>query len=115
MNVSHTNPDAQVNFTSIGIGKDSNEAAIFALGGFLNVMNGSDEDSITDYNQSLEIVNEQFTIEEVESFINKKLESNSDSFFNSYESTNVDYTWDEVEAETSGGFIQEMEVIEAEY
>ena len=32
MSVSHENPDAQVNFKSIGIGKDQREAAIFALG-----------------------------------------------------------------------------------
>ena len=31
MSVSHENPDAQVNFKSIGTGKDQREAAVFAL------------------------------------------------------------------------------------
>jgi hypothetical protein len=115
MKVAHENPDASVNFTAIGIGKDQKEAAIFALGSFLNVMNGISEEGISDYNEALEMVNDQYTEEEVNLFMNEKLESNSGSFFNAYESTNVDYSWDEVEDEEAVGLIQEMEIIEEEY
>ena len=115
MKVAHENTDASVNFTAIGIGKDQKEAAIFALGSFLNVMNGISEEGISDYNEALEMVNDQYTEEEVNLFMDKKLESNSGSFFNAYESTNVDYSWDEVEGEEAVGLIQEMEIIEEEY
>jgi hypothetical protein len=115
MKVAHENPDASVNFTAIGIGKDQKEAAIFALGSFLNVMNGVGDVGISDYNEALEMVNGQYTEEEVNLFMDKKLESNSGSFFNAYESTEVDYSWDEVEGEEAGGLIQEMEIIEEEY
>ena len=115
MRVSHENPDAQVNFTAIGIGKDQKEAAIFALGSFLNVMNGVSDEGISDYNEALEMVNDQYSEEEVSFFIEKKLEANADTFFNAYESTKVDYVWDEVEGEESIGLIQEMEVVEEKY
>jgi hypothetical protein len=115
MKVAHENPDASVNFTAVGIGKDQKEAAIFALGSFLNVMNGVGDVGISDYNEALEMVNGQYTEEEVNLFMDKKLESNSGSFFNAYESTEVDYSWDEVEGEEAGGLIQEMEIIEEEY
>jgi hypothetical protein len=115
MNVSHKNPDAQVNFTAIGIGNDQKEAAIFALGSFLNIMNGTSEEGISDYNEALEMVNGQYSEAEIVSFMEKQLESNSGSFFNAYESTNVDYLWDEVEGEEAVGLIQEMKIIEEEY
>jgi hypothetical protein len=115
MKVAHENPDASVNFTAVGIGKDQREAAIFALGSFLNVMNGISEEGISDYNEALEMVNGQYSEAEIVSFIEKQLESNSGSFFNAYESTDVDYSWDEVEGEEAGGLIQEMEIIEEEY
>ena len=115
MNVAHENPDAQVNFKSIGIGRDQKEAAIFALGSFLNVMNGVSQEGISDYNEALEMVNGQYSEDEIVSFMEKQLESNSGSFFNYYESTNVDYSWDEVEEEEAVGLIQEMEIIEKKY
>ena len=115
MNVSHENPDAQVNFKSIGIGRDQREAAIFALGSFLNVMNGVCQEGISDYNEALEMVNGQYSEDEIVSFMEKQLERNSDSFYNAYETTNVDYLWDEVEGEEAAGLIQEMEIIEEEY
>jgi hypothetical protein len=115
MNVSHENPDAQVNFKSIGIGRDQREAAIFALGSFLNVMNGVRQEGISDYNEALEMVNGQYSEDEIVSFMEKQLERNSDSFYNAYETTNVDYLWDEVEGEEAAGLIQEMEIIEEEY
>lgn len=115
MSVSHENPDARVNFKSIGTGKDQREAAIFALGSFLNVMNGVSQEGICDYNEALEMVNGQYSEDEIVSFMEKQLERNSDSFFNAYESTNVDYSWDEVEGEEAVGLIQEMEIIEEEY
>ena len=115
MNVAHENPDAQVNFKSIGIGRDQREAAIFALGSFLNVMNGVSQEGISDYNEALEMVNGQYSEDEIVSFMEKQLESNSGSFFNSYESTHVDYSWDEVEGKEAAGLIQEMEIIEEEY
>ena len=115
MSVAHENPDAQVNFKAVGIGRDQREAAIFALGSFLNVMNGVSQEGISDYNEALEMVNGQYSEDEIVSFMEKQLERNSDSFYNSYETTNVDYLWDEVEGGEAVGLIQEMEIIEEEY
>jgi len=112
MNVTHVNPDASVNFTVIGIGKDRKEASIFALGSFINVMDGNSDDGIFDYNKALEMVNEKYTEEEIKGLIEETLKTNSDCFFNAYESTNVDYSWDEVEEGESIGLIQEMQVTE---
>ena len=103
MSVAHENPDAQVNFKAVGIGRDQREAAIFALGSFLNVMNGVSQEGISDYNEALEMVNGQYSEDEIVSFMEKQLERNSDSFYNSYETTNVDYLWDEVEGEEAVG------------
>ena len=115
MSVAHEHPDAQVNFKAVGIGRDQREAAIFALGSFLNVMNGVSQEGISDYNEALEMVNGQYSEDEIVSFMEKQLERNSDSFYNAYETTNVDYLWDEVEGGEAIGLIQEMEIIEEEY
>ena len=114
MNVSHENPDAQVNFKSIGIGKDQREAAIFALGSYLNVIDGISQEGITDYNQALEMVNAQYSEAEIVSFTETQIERAKDAFVTTYETTTVDYIWDETEEETALGLIQELEIIEEE-
>ena len=112
MNVTHVNPDASVNFTVIGIGKDRKEASVFALGSFVNVMDGDSDDGISDYNKALEMVNEIYTEEEIKGLMEETLKKDSDCFFNAYESTSVDYSWDEVEGVEAVGLIQEMQVTE---
>ena len=114
MSVSHENPDARVNFKSIGIGKDQREAAIFALGSYLNVIDGISQEGITDYNQALEMVNAQYSEAEITSFMETQLERAKDAFVTTYETTTVDYIWDETEEETALGLIQELEIIEEE-
>ena len=114
MSVSHENPDARVNFKSIGIGKDQREAAIFALGSYLNVIDGISQEGITDFNQALEMVNAQYSEAEIVSFTETQIERAKDSFVTTYETTTVDYIWDETEEETALGLIQELEIIEEE-
>jgi hypothetical protein len=114
MSVSHENPDARVNFKSIGIGKDQREAAIFALGSYLNVIDGISQEGITDYNQALEMVNAQYSEAEIVSFTETQIERAKDAFVTTYETTTVDYIWDEVEEETALGLIKELEIIEEE-
>jgi len=114
MSVSHENPDARVNFKSIGIGKDQREAAIFALGSYLNVIDGISQEGITDYNQALEMVNAQYSEAEIVSFTETQIEKAKDAFVTTYETTTVDYIWDETEEETALGLIQELEIIEEE-
>jgi hypothetical protein len=114
MSVSHENPDARVNFKSIGIGKDQREAAIFALGSYLNVIDGISQEGITDYNQALEMVNAQYSEAEILSFTETQIERAKDAFVTTYETTTVDYIWDETEEETALGLIQELEIIEEE-
>ena len=114
MSVSHENPDARVNFKSIGIGKDQREAAIFALGSYLNVIDGISQEGITDYNQALEMVNAQYSEAEIVSFTETQIERAKDAFVTTYETTTVDYIWDETEEETALGLIQELEIIEEE-
>lgn len=115
MNVTHENPDARVNFVAIGIGNDQREAAIFALGSFLNVMDGISQEGISDYNEALQMVNEHYSEEEIVSFMEVQLERDSYAFFNAYETTNIDYLWDEVEGDEAIGLIQELVIIEEEY
>lgn len=114
MSVSHENPDARVNFKSIGIGKDQREAAIFALGSYLNVIDGISQEGITDYNQALEMVNAQYSEAEIVSFTETQIERAKDAFVTTYETTTVDYIWDETEEETALGLIKELEIIEEE-
>ena len=114
MSVSHENPDARVNFKSIGIGKDQREAAIFALGSFLNVIDGISQEGITDFNEALEMVNAQYSEAEIVSFTETQIEKAKDAFVTTYETTTVDYIWDETEEETALGLIQELEIIEEE-
>jgi hypothetical protein len=114
MSVSHENPDARVNFKSIGMGKDQREAAIFALGSYLNVIDGISQEGITDYNQALEMVNAQYSEAEIVSFTETQIERAKDAFVTTYETTTVDYIWDEVEEETALGLIKELEIIEEE-
>ena len=114
MSVSHENPDARVNFKSIGIGKDQREAAIFALGSFLNVIDGISQEGITDFNEALEMVNAQYSEAEIVSFTETQIEKAKDAFVTTYETTTVDYIWDETEEETASGLIQELEIIEEE-
>jgi len=114
MSVSHENPDARVNFKSIGIGKDQREAAIFALGSYLNVIDGISQEGITDFNQALEMVNAQYSEAEIVSFTETQIERAKDAFVTTYETTTVDYIWDETEEETALGLIQELEIIEEE-
>ena len=114
MSVSHENPDARVNFKSIGIGKDQREAAIFALGSFLNVIDGISQEGITDFNEALEMVNAQYSEAEIVSFTETQIERAKDAFVTTYETTTVDYIWDETEEETASGLIQELEIIEEE-
>jgi hypothetical protein len=114
MSVSHENPDARVNFKSIGIGKDQREAAIFALGSFLNVIDGISQEGITDFNEALEMVNAQYSEAEIVSFTETQIERAKDAFVTTYETTTVDYIWDETEEETALGLIQELEIIEEE-
>jgi len=114
MSVSHENPDARVNFKSIGIGKDQREAAIFALGSYLNVIDGISQEGVTDYNQALEMVNAQYSEAEIVSFTETQIERAKDAFVTTYETTTVDYIWDEVEEETALGLIKELEIIEEE-
>ncbi len=115
MSVSHENPDAQVNFKSIGIGKDQREAAIFALGSFLNVIDGVSQEGISDYNEALEMVNAQYSEAEIVSFTETQLERAKDAFITTYETTKVDYVWDEVEDGMALGLIEGLEIIEEEY
>lgn len=115
MSVSHENPDAQVNFKSIGIGKDQREAAIFALGSFLNVIDGVSQEGISDYNEALEMVNAQYSEAEIVSFTETQLERAKDAFITTYETTKVDYVWDEVEEGMALGLIEGLEIIEEEY
>ena len=114
MSVSHENPDARVNFKSIGIGKDQREAAIFALGSFLNVIDGISQEGITDFNEALGMVNAQYSEAEIVSFTETQIEKAKDAFVTTYETTTVDYIWDETEEETALGLIQELEIIEEE-
>jgi hypothetical protein len=114
MSVSHENPDARVNFKSIGMGKDQREAAIFALGSYLNVIDGISQEGITDYNQALEMVNAQYSEAEIVSFTETQIERAKDAFVTTYETTTVNYIWDEVEEETALGLIKELEIIEEE-
>jgi hypothetical protein len=114
MSVSHENPDARVNFKSIGTGKDQREAAIFALGSYLNVIDGISQEGITDYNQALEMVNAQYSEAEIVSFTETQIERAKDAFVTTYETTTVNYIWDEVEEETALGLIKELEIIEEE-
>lgn len=114
MSVSHENPDARVNFKSIGIGKDQREAAIFALGSFLNVIDGISQEGITDFNEALGMVNAQYSEAEIVSFTETQIERAKDAFLTTYETTTVDYIWDETEEETALGLIQELEIIEEE-
>jgi hypothetical protein len=114
MSVSHENPDARVNFKSIGMGKDQREAAIFALGSYLNVIDGISQEGVTDYNQALEMVNAQYSEAEIVSFTETQIERAKDAFVTTYETTTVDYIWDEVEEETALGLIKELEIIEEE-
>lgn len=114
MSVSHENPDARVNFKSIGMGKDQREAAIFALGSYLNVIDGISQEGVTDYNQALEMVNAQYSEAEIVSFTETQIEKAKDAFVTTYETTTVDYIWDEVEEETALGLIKELEIIEEE-
>ena len=114
MSVSHENPDARVNFKSIGIWKDQREAAIFALGSYLNVIDGISQEGITDYNQALEMVNAQYSEAEITSFMETQLERAKDAFVTTYEATVVDYIWDEVEEEKATGLIQDLVITEEE-
>ena len=114
MSVSHENPDARVNFKSIGIGKDQREAAIFALGSYLNVIDGISQEGITDFNEALGMVNAQYSEAEIVSFTETQIEKAKDAFVTTYETTTVDYIWDETEEETALGLIQELEIIEEE-
>lgn len=114
MSVSHENPDAQVNFKSIGTGKDQREAAVFALGSFLNVIDGVSQEGISDYNEALEMVNAQYTEAEITSFMETQLERAKDAFVTTYEATVVDYIWDEVEEEKATGLIQDLVITEEE-
>ena len=114
MSVSHENPDARVNFKSIGIGKDQREAAIFALGSYLNVIDGISQEGITDFNEALEMVNAQYSEAEIVSFTETQIEKAKDAFVTTYETTTVDYIWDETEEETALGLIQELVIIEEE-
>jgi len=115
MSVSHENPDARVNFKSIGMGKDQREAAIFALGSYLNVIDGISQEGITDYNQALEMVNAQYSEAEIVSFTETQIERAKDAFVTTYETTTVDYVWDEVEEGMALGLIEGLEIIEEEY
>jgi len=111
MKVAHVNPDADVNFTVTGIGKDRNEASIFALGSFLNVMNGISFEGISDYTEALEMAEGQFTTEEIKLLAEGKMSTDKNSF---WDSTKVEYSWDEIEGETPEGIISELEIIEEE-
>jgi len=114
MIVSHKNHDIRLNFKSIGMGKDQREAAIFALGSYLNVIDGISQEGVTDYNQALEMVNAQYSEAEIVSFTETQIERAKDAFVTTYETTTVDYIWDEVEEETALGLIKELEIIEEE-
>jgi hypothetical protein len=119
MNVIHVNPDAQVKFISIGTGNTKKEASVFALAIFYKIMNEeNDYPQIDNYNVALSIVTEYLpenwnTV--IDLLSEGKLENNSDAFFNSYESTKVDYNWTEINNVSVGGYIEKIEVIEHEY
>jgi len=121
MNVDHTNPDARVLFTTVGTGKTEKEAAVFALGMFYKVMDGDEGDQgIQNYEDALEIVNEYLehhggvdTV--VSSLIKVEIEKKSDMFYNAYESTEVEYSWSEVEGVSECGYTSSMEVTETYY
>jgi hypothetical protein len=121
MNVDHTNPDAKVVFTTIGTGKTEKEAAVFALGMFYKIMDGEEGDQgIQRYEDALEIVRDHFWDKErvdqvIDSLIKGEIEKNSDIFYNSYESTNVEYSWSEVEEVSECGYTASMEVTETHY
>jgi hypothetical protein len=121
MNVDHTNPDARVNFTSVGTGKTQKEAAVFALGMFYSILDGYEgEKGIEKYEDALGIVSDHLTDTEnldeiVDSLIEGKVEKNSSFFYNAYESTEVDYEFSEVEEELEGGIVTKMEVTETYY
>lgn len=123
MNVDHTNPDAKVTFTSVGTGKTQKEAVIFALGMFYRIMSGHEAeegDEINNYEDSLEIVNNHLAdIENIDTVVNSliegTIEKNSDIFYNSYEDTEVDYEFSEIENVSEGGYISKLVVIEPEY
>lgn len=120
MNVVHTNPDARVTFTAVGAGKTEKEAVVFGLGVFYKVMSGNEEDQpIEKYEEALEFVNDHLEYENPDEVINSliagTIEKNSDVFFNAYESTEVEYNWDETEDNKEGGYISKMIVLEQEY
>ena len=112
--VKHTNPDAEVNFTAIGIGRDKREAAIFGLGMFFTVMDGqTEEGEITRGEDAISIINEYSGMEDVEKIISNDLEVNR--LFNFYESTEIEYQWDKTENSKPGGYISEMEILEESF
>ena len=98
MNVDHTNPDARVNFTSVGTGKTQKEAAVFALGMFYSILDGYEgEKGIEKYEDALEIVSDHLTDTEnldeiVDSLIEGKVEKNSSFFIDINEKKDVDFS-----------------------
>lgn len=120
MNVDYTNPDAKMVFTTIGTGKTEKEAAIFALGMFYKIMDGGEGDQgIQNYEDALKIVNEKLETggvnQVIDSLIKSEVEKNSDIFYNAYESTEVEYSWSEVEGVSECGYTSSMEVNETYY
>jgi hypothetical protein len=121
MDVDHTNPDAKTIFTSVGTGKTEKEAVVFALSMFYKVMDGDEEGSPStqNYEDALEIVSEKLEEEGIDEIVRLlregKIEKNSEIFYNSYESTNVDYKFSEISEVSECGYIGRMEIIEPEY
>ena len=121
MNVDHTNPDAKVTFTSVGNGKTEKEAAVFALGMFYKVMDGEEGDQgIQNYEDALEIVSEKLQYDGgvdqvIDSLIKSEVKKDSDIFGNTYDHTEVDYGFSEIENVTECGYISKMVVTEPEY
>jgi hypothetical protein len=60
------------------------------------------------------MVNAQYSEAEIVSFTETQIERAKDAFVTTYETTTVDYIWDEVEEETALGLIKELEIIEEE-
>lgn len=115
MKVRHTNPDASVTFTSIGVGETQKEAAVFSLGMFFKFMDGEfneDENCTDNYNEALGIVNEHLeNPNDIDEIINELiLEKNSQSFYESTENE-VKYEWSD-DGNSHGGYIIDIKVEE---
>ena len=117
MRVDTQNPDAHTLFTVEGTGETKREAAVFALASFYRFMDGDElEGGIHDFDEAEATVNERLWTEGVDEVISSleagTIDRDSDLFYNAYETTLVDYEFDEVDGESRCGTITDIKVVE---